>query len=90
MHKNEGIYTTKEINEAMNKNPDFAMELLKIVMRYWQQDWGDLCKEDKELNDKALITKDRVLAAYNTTEGKVYIITDAGHKVTTILFASEY
>ena len=90
MHSKRGFYTTRGINIAMNKNPDFAVELLKATMRYCNQDWGDLCEEDKALNDKALITKDRVLAAYNTTEGKVYIITDAGHKVTTILFASEY
>jgi len=90
MHRKRGFYTTREINIAMKKNPDFAVELLNATMRYCNQDWGDLCDEDKALNNKALITKDRVLAAYNTTEGKVYIITDAGHKVTTILFASEY
>ena len=90
MNNKEQCYTTKEINIAMKNNPDFAVELLKIIMRYWKEDWGDIPEEDKKLNDEALKTKDRVLAAYNTTEGKVYIITDAGHKVTTILFASEY
>ena len=90
MRNKRGIYTTREINIEMKKNPDYAVELLKLVMRYWQKDWGDLPDEDKKLNDQAIETGDRILAAYNTSNGKVYIITDAGHKVTTVLFAHEY
>lgn len=92
MPKNEieGCYTTKGIDIAMKNDPDYAIELLKIMVRYWNKDWGDMCDEDKKLNNMALKTKERVLASYNTSKGKVYIITDAGHKVTTVLFASEY
>ena len=90
MHKQAGCYTTKEINEAMKKTPEFAIELLTVMLRYWKKDWGDLCEEDKKLNDLSVKTKDRILAAYNTSQGRVYVITDAGHEITTVLFAHEY
>ena len=50
-----------------------------------------MCDEDKEMNDKALGTgAARVLAAYDTSEGRVYIITEQDRSYTTILFANEY
>lgn len=43
------------------------------------------------MNDKALRTgAARVLAAYDTSEGRVYIITEQDRSCTTILFADEY
>ena len=48
MPKKEGCYTTKGINEAMQNTPEFAIELLTVMMRYWKKDWGDLCEEDKK------------------------------------------
>ena len=86
----EWCYTTKSINEAMKDDPDFAIELLKIIKRYWQKDWGDISDDDKKRNKKALKSKEMVRALYYTSKGKIYIITDAGHQATTILFASEY
>ena len=73
----------------MKDDPDFAIELLKIIKRYWQKDWGDI-SDDKKRNNKALKSKEMVRALYYTSKGKIYIITDAGHQATTILFASEY
>lgn len=50
-----------------------------------------MCDEDKEMNDNALRTGTaRVLAAYDTSEGRVYIITEQDRSYTTILFADEY
>ena len=51
---------------------------------------GDLPEEDKQMNEEALHTKDRILGAYNIGSDRIWIITDAGHEVTTILFPSEY
>ena len=43
------------------------------------------------MNDNALRNgNDRILAAYDTSEGKVYIITEHDRSATTILFADEY
>ena len=47
--------------------------------------------EGKETNDNALRNgNDRILAAYNTSEGKIYIITEHDLSYTTILFTHEY
>ncbi|MBQ6144022.1 MAG: hypothetical protein IJI84_06080 [Clostridia bacterium] len=48
-------------------------------------------QEDKEMNDKAVRTDDgRIFAAYDTSEGKVYIVTEHDRSATTILFAHGY
>ena len=60
---------------------------------YWG---GDLCEEDRLLNDEALIDGSRLLSAYKTLRGeKLWIITEAegddGRRYsTTILRPEEY
>ena len=47
-----------------------------FVRRHAAQDWGDLDKEDKQLNDQAVQDGSRILSAYHTSNGtKVWIIT---------------
>lgn len=82
---------TRGINNTIADNAKFAKEVTKAMQRYKNHDWGDLGEEDKTLNDEALTGgNDRILAAYNTSEGKIYIITEWDRSVTTILFAEEY
>lgn len=59
--------------------------------------WGDeLCQEDKDLNDAALLDGSRILSCYRTKQDvRLYVITEAeddeGHRaVTTILRVEEY
>lgn len=60
---------------------------------YWG---GDLCEEDRRLNDEALIDGSRLLSAYSTLRGiKLWIITEAADEhgrrySTTILLPEEY
>lgn len=54
---------------------------------------GDIPEEDKALNDEAVRVGDgRTLAAYNTSKGEIWIITDFGDEgnVTTMLLPEEY
>jgi hypothetical protein len=61
-------------------------------------DWFDeeigvsstLCDEDIKTNDSALQFKDRLLSSWKWQDIKFWIITDIGHKVTTILLPDEY
>jgi hypothetical protein len=59
-------------------------------------DWGDLCDEDRQANDLALIDGSRILSAYRTSLGeKIWVITeavdDAGNRAaTTVLLPGEY
>ena len=68
-------------------------ELLDALGRYTKCDWGDIPEEDKALNDEAVRVGDgRTLAAYNTSKGEIWIITDFGDEgnVTTMLLPEEY
>lgn len=82
---------TRGIAAAMNESDDFAIFISKSLTRYVQQDWGDLCAEDKQMNDSAIKNlDDRVLAKYNHPDGNIYIITEWDGSATTVLFCDEY
>ena len=58
---------------------------------YWG---GDLCEEDRRLNDEALIDGSRLLSAYRTLRGeRLWIITEAvgddGRRASTCLLLPE-
>lgn len=65
---------------------------LNIYMRrHHCGDWGDLCDEDKQANEEALAEGFRLLSCYQVGGGKrIYIITEAGRGVTTVLLPEEY
>ena len=94
MNKSKGmgqLVMTRGLSDTIADNTEFAKEITKSFARYQHQDWGDMCAEDKESNDLALAKGDaRIVAAYKTSCGKVYIITEWDRSVTTIQFASEY
>lgn len=61
-----------------------------LYARHARNDWGDMCDDDKAANDQALINGSRIFSGYETSEGKVWIITEADRSATTMLFPSEY
>ena len=79
------------ISDAMKNDDKFCAEVMVATNRYVKCDWGDLCDEDKEMNDRAVMNgDDRILAAYNTSKGKIWIITEWDRSCTTVLFPNEY
>lgn len=84
------IVATRGIANEAENSPVFAQEIAAAFNRYQQKDWGDLCQEDKELNDQAIQSEGRILAAYQTSKGKIWIITERDRSATTILFPEEY
>ncbi len=70
--------------------PDF------FLGRHIRGDWGEVCDEDKMLNDQALIDGGRLLSAYRTLKNvRIWIITEAAddsgrRAATTLLLPSEY
>lgn len=68
------------------------IETLMCLGRHAECDWGDLCREDKDANDRALKEGSRLLSAYEpaSVKRRLYIITEADRSHTTILFADEY
>lgn len=84
------MYMTRSVSETIANSEKFAIEVFECMRRYSNNDWGELCAEDKQLNDEALIYNDRILAKYETSEGDIYIITEWDRSATTILFTDEY
>jgi len=68
----------------------------EFLDRHVRGDWGQLCDEDRALNEEAIQDGSRILSAYVTRAGeKIWIITEAaddrGHRAaTTILLPDEY
>ena len=65
-------------------------KISKLLKRHMQGDWGDLCEDDKEIYDRALLEGGRVLSSFTTSKGTVWITTDANRLTTTVLLPSEY
>lgn len=86
-------FMTQGIMANMLGDDKICEELLDAFGRYTKCDWGDVPEEDKALNDEAVRVGDgRTLAAYNTSRGEIWIITDFGDEgnVTTMLLPEEY
>lgn len=59
--------------------------------RHQQGDWGDLCAEDRAVNQRALRLGQRLLSQYRLSTGeKLWILTEGDRSVTTVLLACEY
>jgi hypothetical protein len=61
-----------------------------LLRRHVRGDWGDLDLADKAANETALKHGGRILSAYDTQGGRLWIITEADRSVTTILLPEEY
>lgn len=83
------VMTSGVANRAEEDNAFFGFVLDSLV-RHVSGDWGDLCDEDKELNDRAITGGHRLFSAYKHDEDKIYIITEADRSATTVLFPDEY
>ena len=90
------IVVTKSINNYMVADIVFTREIADTLKRYANKDWGNLDSEDKKFNDNALNYPEDLylLGAYNTSKGKVWIITNRlsetpGDNATTVCFPDE-
>ena len=61
-----------------------------LLSRHVRGDFGDLDEHDKAENNFALTRNLRIFSAYETTGGKLWIITEADRSSTCILTPDEY
>ncbi|WP_445370073.1 hypothetical protein ACH518_00235 (plasmid) [Methylomonas sp. HW2-6] len=62
-----------------------------LLSRHACGDWGDLCDEDRALNEAALAEGGRLMSVYQISgQDTVWVITEADHSATTILLPDEY
>ena len=88
------IVSTPGALSALAKTGESPNQFLR---RHQRGDWGDLCDDDRKLNDAAVAhegdvdKQDRVLSAYKLKDGtKIWIISEYDRSVTTILLPSDY
>lgn len=79
------IYTTPGIQQAI---PFEA--LVAALARHSRGDWGDLSEEDKQVNEEAIETGDRIMSAYVSNGVRFWIITEGEPRYTTVLLPDEY
>jgi hypothetical protein len=61
-----------------------------FLARHLSGDWGEVCAEDKRLNDEAVKVGTRIVSAYRTAKRvRLWIITEADRSPTTLLLPEE-
>jgi hypothetical protein len=76
---------------ALHALQDASQEPGEFLKRHARGDWGEVCAEDKVLNDRAVVQGTRLLSAYTSSKGeRFWIITEADRSVTTILLPEDY
>jgi hypothetical protein len=82
------LVATPRALEALRESEETALQFLG---RHAQGDWGEVCKEDRRANDRALRDGGRLLSAYRTAQGtRLWVITEADRSSTCILLPEEY
>jgi hypothetical protein len=82
------VYATPGALDALQKS---GQSFIGFLCRHLRGDWGEVCKEDWELNDQAVGNGTRLLSAYRTSQNeRLWIITEADRSATTILLPDEY
>ena len=66
-------------------------EVMAALRRHETGDWGDMCDDDKQVNDEAVREGWRVLSSWKDSKGEQFwIVTEADRSVTTVLLPEEY
>ncbi len=67
-----------------------ALSPLHFLSRHAMGDWGQVDDHDREANRAALHDGSRLLSSYKLSQGKLWIITEADRRSTTLLLPQEY
>lgn len=84
------VFITRGIEAKIKENAFTSEDVLFLLNRHKDGDWGDMSKTDKRLNDIALISGDRIMSSYRIDGIKIWIITESTREMTTILLPDEY
>ena len=85
------VVVTEGVDNLISENFDFLRYVLRCLKRHANCDWGDLDSEDVYTNENAMLMGDRLFSYYESAEfPKIYIITEAGGLITTVLYPDEY
>lgn len=76
---------------ALEVIADARVSIVDLLIRHLRGDWGDLSDSDRQQNEHAITTSQRILSNYVLPSGRtVWIMTDADRHATTFLLPDEY
>jgi hypothetical protein len=87
---------TPGVSVILKDDPIAQAELMTAFAKHHNGNWGNLCDEDKAMNDRALIRdqdghmQGRLLSKYKVAGEAVYLLTEWDESVTTALLPDEY
>jgi len=67
-----------------------GVDLMPYLFRHLTGDWGDLDAVDRQQNEQAVKDGSRIMSAYETPAGKLWIVSEADRSATTLLLPDEY
>lgn len=88
------VALTRGAEQSINR-----AQAVSYLRRHITGDWGVMDAEDQEQNNRSVKSKEMVMSAYpidpevvcnGHDRNTIWVITDAGHEVTTILLPEEY
>lgn len=89
-------FITAHLNGVIADDTETAKAVTNACLRFSSGDWGEICEEDKEYNNKDLAARaGHVLARYHTPTGDIYInlIFDEpsiNSDVATVMYVEDY
>jgi hypothetical protein len=83
------LVVTAGVAKKMSENLSFGTFMTTSLERFRNGDWGDLCAEDKEMSDKAVVDGEMIMGAYKHNGLEIWIITEWDRSATTIMFPYE-
>lgn len=83
---------TRGVANMMSRDPYFQLGVVEAFTRFLNEDWGDICEEDKAQNDE---NPEWALGVYDADGETIWIKADDYGEdehdiVITVLFPSEY
>ncbi len=91
------VVMTIGVRGIVNRGPQETSIIRECLERHCRGDGGDLCDDDKQLNQNSLNKEkrtgrsyDSLFSSYKTDAGNIYVITECDRSVTTILLSEEY
>ncbi|WP_071768968.1 hypothetical protein [Burkholderia ubonensis] len=83
------VFATPGAIDLLDRTGTNADDLLR---RHLSGDWGVVCASDARSNQLAVVDRARILSAYElgARRERLWIITEANRRATTLLLPSEY
>lgn len=76
---------------ALDAIEDAGQNPLNFLSRHCAGDWGEVVEEDRQANEEALETGNRLMSTYDTAKNvRIWVITEWDRSVTTILLPGDY